>query len=112
MRARITSRPELSTSATYVTAQARPRRRTAALRDPDSARIGGLCAASNLVVYALARTPFRFSLSQSHDINDDFRPWISENDIAIYAPTIGNYNNPLLRHISDVLVIYSLNKDL
>lgn len=61
--AHITSRPELSTSATYVTAQARPRRRAAALRDPDSARIGGLCAASNPVVYALARTPFRFSLS-------------------------------------------------
>lgn len=38
--ARITGRPELSTSATYVTAQAARRRRaTAALRDPDSTRI-------------------------------------------------------------------------
>lgn len=62
MRARITSRSELSTSATYVTAQD-PDRRAAVLRDPDSARIGGLCAASNPVVYALARTPFRFAIS-------------------------------------------------
>lgn len=61
VQARITGRPELSTSATYVTAQA-SRRRAAALQDPDSARIRGLCAASNPAVYALPRAPFRFSL--------------------------------------------------
>lgn len=58
---RITGRPELSTSATYVTAQA-TRRRAAALQDPDSARIRGLCAASNPAVYALPRAPFRLPL--------------------------------------------------
>jgi len=57
---RITGRPELSTSATYVTTQAR--RRAAAVQDPDSARIRGLCAASNPAVYALPRAPFRLSL--------------------------------------------------
>lgn len=34
----------------------------AALQDPDSARIRGLCAASNLAVYALPRAPFRSPL--------------------------------------------------
>lgn len=58
---RITGRPELSTSATYATAQA-TRRRAAALQDPDSARIRGLCATLNPAVYALPRAPFRFSL--------------------------------------------------
>lgn len=57
---RITGRPELSTSATYVTTQAR--RRAAAVQDPDSARIHGLCVASNPAVYALPRAPFRLSL--------------------------------------------------